>query len=187
MEKMVEVPSRWHYAIGVAVLIVGFVIFTVLLLTQLTGSTPQIQVVVPGVHEIYLAESGKYTVFYEYQSVIDGRIYLTGESLPPILCTLKSKEDSREVVLSRPSGSGTYEIGGRAGVSMLEFEIEEPGTYIFTANYSDDVSEPEVVFAIGQFKLLSTILISLGILFGTLIVGGFIIVRTFLKRQKEGK
>ena len=187
MEKVIEAPSRWHYGIGVAVWIVGFVIFAVFLATLITGILPQIQVVVPGTHEIHLEEPGKYTVFYEYRSVIDSKVYSTGESLSGMWATLKSKEDSREVVLSRPSGSSTYETGGRAGVSVLEFEIDEPGTYIFAANYSDGVSGPDVVLAIGQFKLLGTILGGLGIFFGTLIIGGFIIVRTFLKRRKAGK
>jgi len=151
------------------------------------GLAPQIQVVVPGTHEIYLAKPGKYTVFYEYQSVIDNRIYATGESLSGMLAKLKSKEDSREVILSKPFGMSTYEAGGRAGVSVLEFEIEEPGTYIFAADYHSGVSGPEIVFAIGQFKIWGTILGGLGIFFGSLFIGGGIIVRTFLKRRESSK
>ncbi len=185
--KVDKAPGRGHYGIGCAVWIVGMVLGVVFLLTQITGGLPQTQVVVPGTHEIYLTKPGKYTVFYEYRSVIDNKIYATGESFSGMSTMLKSKESSREVVLSRPSKSGTYEAGGRAGAAVLEFEIEEPGTYIFAAEYPGGVSGPEVVFAIGQFKLLGTILGGLGILFGSFIIGGFIIARAFLKRWKAGK
>ncbi len=195
-------PSRWHenHVIGIPVLIggvavsiVGFVIFGVFLFNRLSDLAPDIQVVVPGTHEIQLEESGKYTVFYEYRSVVDNKVYSTGESLSGMIVTLQSKKDFREVAMSRPSGSTTYEIGGRAGVSVLEFEIDEPGTYLLTADYAAANSGPDVVFAIGKSNILSTVLIALGIFFGTLIVGGgtvivgvVIIVRAFLKRRKAG-
>jgi len=202
MATATNAPSRWHenHVIGIPVLIVGlvvsivgFAIFTVFLITRISDLTPDIQVVVPGTHEIQLEESGKYTVFYEYRSVVDNKVYSTGESLSGMIVTLQSKEDSQEVAMSRPSGSSTYETGGRAGVSVLEFEIEEPGTYILTADYSGGRSGPDIVLAIGKFNILSTILVALGIFFGTLIVGGgtvifgaVITVRAFLKRRKAG-
>ena len=186
MEKTTRPPSGWHYLIGVAVWIVGIALFVVLVITQIAGNLPQVQVVVPGTHEIYLEKPGKYTVFYEYQSVIDNKIYATGESLSGMLVILKSKEDSREIALSRPSTSSSYQAGegGRAGTSVLEFEIEEPGSYILSAQYPGGVSGSDVVFAIGQFNLAGIILGGLGIFFGTLIIGGFIIIRAHLKRRR---
>ena len=165
-------------------LIVGVVLFVVFLFTQIISNLPQIQVIVPGTHGINLEKPGKYTVFYEYQSVIDNKIYATGESLSGMVVTLKSRKYFQDVVLSKPSTSSTYQAGGRAGTSVLEYEIEEPGTYIFTANYPGGNSNPEVLLAIGQFKILGTTLSSLVIFFGSLTIGGFIIVRTYLKRRK---
>ena len=190
IEKVAKVPSRRSYVIGAAVLIVGVVVCVVFLVTQLfnllDSIVPEIQVVVPGTHEIYLAEPGEYTVFYEYRSVVDNKVYSTGE-ISGMSVILKSKDDQQEVALSKPSGSTTYEVGGRAGESVLEFEIDEPGTYVFTADYSGGVGGPDVVLAIGQFELwgtIRTVLVGLGIFFGAFIIGGFIIVRTFLKRRK---
>jgi len=48
---------------------------------------------------------------------------------PSMSVTIRSKKDSQEISLSKPSTSSTYEAGGRAGVSVFKFEIEEPGTY----------------------------------------------------------
>ena len=77
----------------------------------------------------------------------------------------------------------SYAIGGRAGRSVLGFEIEEPGSYVFAADYPQGMEGPDVVLAIGQVSIVGTILVSLGIVFGGLIVGVLIIVRTFLKRR----
>lgn len=42
---------------------------------------PSIQVVVPGSSNITLSQPGKYTIFYEYRSVVGNRIYSTGEEV----------------------------------------------------------------------------------------------------------
>ena len=80
-----------------------------------------------------------------------------------------------------------YKEGGRAGVSVFEFEIEYPGNYLFYTEYDGDVSGPDVVFAIGKLETLGTTPVGLCTFFGALIIGGFIIVRTFLKRRKTRK
>ena len=191
MAEVAQAPSRWHYITGTAVLLAGIVAFVVFLATGVAGiadSLPQIRVVVPGTHQIYLPKPGNYTIFYEYRSVIANTVYSTGEPLSGISAWMKSEEDSQEVALSAPLGSTSYETRGRAGRSVLDFEIEEAGTYVFSAEYSGNTSGPDIVFAIGQFRLLGgiigTVLGSLAILFGTLILSGFIIVRTLVKRRQ---
>ncbi len=72
-------------------------------------------------------------------------------------------------------------------MSVLKFEVAEPGTYILSADYIGGASGPDVVLAIGKFNILGTILIALGIFFGTLIVGGFLIGRAFLKTRKASR
>ena len=41
-------------------------------------------------------------------------------------------------------------------MSIFEFEIDSPGTHLFFAKYADDVSGPDVVFAIGKVRTLGT-------------------------------
>ena len=43
---------------------------------------PSVQVVVPDSSNITLSQPGKYTIFYEYRSVVGNRIYSTGEGIP---------------------------------------------------------------------------------------------------------
>jgi hypothetical protein len=42
---------------------------------------PSVQVVVPDSSNITLSQPGKYTIFYEYRSVVGNRIYSTGEGI----------------------------------------------------------------------------------------------------------
>ena len=187
MEKVIKVPSRSHYVIGIAVLVVGIVLFAILLRTPGKAIPPEIQIVVPGSRDLYFPEAGKYTIFYEYLSIIDNKTYSTGEALSPMLAGLQSRQYYEIFELSKPSRRMRYEVGGRAGVSLFEFEIESPGNYFLFAEYEGDVSGPDVVFAIGKVRTLGVTPAGLGTLFGTVIIGGFIIVRTFSQRRKTRK
>jgi len=187
MEKVIKAPGRSHYAIGIAVLIVGLVIFAILLRTPGEAVPPEIRIVLPGSRDLYLPEAGKYTIFYEYSSIIGDKTYSTGEQLSPMLVGLQSRQYYKIFELSTPSRRMRYEAGGLAGLSLFEFEIESSGNYFLFAEYEGDVSGPDVVFAIGKVRTLGTTPGGLGILFGTVIIGGFIIVRTFISRRKTRK
>jgi len=187
MEKVIKAPGRSHYVIGITVLVVGLVLFAILLRTPGKAVPPEIQIVVPGSRDLYLPEVGKHTIFYEYLSIIDGKTYSTGESLSPMLAGLQSRQYYKIFELSTPSRRMNYEAGGRAGVSLFEFEIEASGNYFLFAEYEGDVSGPDVVFAIGKVRTLGATPAGLGTFLGTLIIGGFIIIRTFLKRRKIRK
>jgi len=100
---------------------------------------------------------------------------------------LQSRQYYKIFELSTPSRRMNYEAGGRAGVSLFEFEIEASGNYFLFAEYEGDVSGPDVVFAIGKVRTLGATPAGLGTFLGTLIIGGFIIIRTFLKRRKIRK
>ncbi len=187
MEKVVKLPGRSHYAIGIAVLILGLVIFAVLLRTPGKAVPPEIRIILPGSRDLYLPEAGKYTIFYEYSSIIGDKTYSTGEQLSPMLVGLQSRQYYKIFELSTPSRRMRYEAGGLAGVSLFEFEIESSGNYFLFAEYEGDVSGPDVVFAIGKVRTLAATPAGVAILFGTFIIGGFVIVRTFLSRRKTIK
>jgi len=187
MKKVIKAPSRSHYVIGIAVLIVGLVLFAILSGTPEKAVPPEIQIIVPGGRELYLPEAGKYTIFYEYLSIIDGKTYSTGETLLPMLAGLESQQYYASFEVTKPSRIRKYKVGGRAGVSVFEFEIESSGNYALFTKYAGDVSGPDVVFAIGKLRTLGTTPAGLGALFGTVIIGGFIIVRTFSRRRKTRK
>jgi len=187
MEKLIKAPGHSHYVIGVIIWMVGIILFAILLRTPRKPTPPEIQIVVPGSSDLYLPEAGKYTIFYEYLSIINNKTYSTGESLSPMLAGLQSRQYYEIFELSTPSRRMEYEVGGRAGVSVFEFEIESAGNYLFYTEYAGDVSGPDVVFAFGKVRTLGVTPAGLGTLFGTVIIGGFIIVRTFIRRRKLRK
>jgi len=187
MEKVIKAPRRSHYVVGITILMVGLILFAILSRTPGKAVPPEIQIIAPGAREFYLPEAGKYTIFYEYLSILKDKTYSTGLPLSSMLAGLQSQQYYADIELSTPSRRRRYEIGGRAGVSVFEFEIESSGNYIFFIKYADDASGPDVVFAIGKLRMLGATPGGLGTFFGILIVGGFIILRTFLRRGKARK
>lgn len=190
-------PSGSYYGLAVLVFIVGLGAAGFLgysFYTTLTGMTDSlVQVVVPGSRALTLSQTGTYTVFYERQSVVGNKVYSTGESLSGLRCSLVSRATGSEIPLSRSAANLNYTVGGRAGTSVLEFTITQPGTYEFSAAYDPGEEGPEVVLAIGT-GVGQAILGSVGKLFGaigSLFVSGIIAlviaVITFVKRQKAKK
>ena len=79
-------------------------------------------------------------------------------------------------------------MGGRVGKAILQFKIEEPGTYRLSGWYDD--GGQDIVLAVGQdftMRLFTSILGGLSILFGSWILAGIIFIITFVKRRKAGK
>ncbi len=186
-------PSALFYGLGALVILAGLVIFVVFLmqsLTSLTGLTDSLtQVVAPGTKEIEFSEPGRYSVFYEHNSVIGGRVYRTGENIHGMQCTLISRETGEEVTLSPPSGKTSYHMGSRQGYSLLRFTIDTPGTYEFSAQYSEGAG-PQVVLALGRafpIKAIMALMSGIGILVGTFLIGALIIVVTLIKRHRARK
>ena len=181
-------PGRWYYGLAIAVFIIGESFLAVFLLNSLSGLTGALtQIVVPVESEIIFQETGKYTIFYEYQSVVDNKLYFTGERFSGLHCTLKSKETGYRIPFSRPLTRSTYSFGSRKGVSVLQFNINQPGTYEFSASYPKGHEGPEVVLAMGRGfmkKLMGAIFGGLALFFGSGAIAGAITVVTLLKRQK---
>lgn len=191
-------PSRWFYLLGIIVIIAAPVIFGIFLFSSIMpimsglSQMPSTQVIVPGSSDINLSESGKYTIFYEYQSVVGNRVFSTGENLPEIRVSLVSKETSLEIPLSRPAMSMTYEVGGRSGVAVIAFAIEKPGIYELSINRTAHQG-PEIVLSIIHESILGNFFgsitgIAIGgvvIFFGSFIAGLVILILTYLKRRRH--
>lgn len=184
-------PSRWYYGVAALVVVVGVAGFAWFLFKNLSGLGESLQqVVVPGRADLELTEPGQYTVFYEYRSVVGNRVYSTERDLRGLRCALAAKESGSRVVLSRASSSSTYTLGGREGVSVFEFRVDQPGTYEFSATYGAGREGPEVVMAIGHDftgRLLRAIFGGLGLFFGSLGLGLAIFLVTLIKRSKARK
>ena len=136
------------------------------------------QIVVPGGADLELKEAGTYTIFHEYTSQIEGRVF-TPMDISGLRVTVRSVADGKEVYLRQPSGRQTYNIGGRSGRSVLAFNIDTPGTYRLAGAYGDGRQQPQAVLAVsGNFVggLLTTIATALGVAFGGIVVVVAIVV-----------
>jgi hypothetical protein len=140
------------------------------------------RMVAPGEVEITL-QSGSYTLFHEYRSVLNGRYY---ESDDVSGLNLHINSSNGEPIALRGRANTNYEIAGRSGVSVADFDIDEPGTYTFVAAYNQRKG-PEAVLAVEQGvigKIFGLVLGSIAIAFAG--VGGGIAVAsiTYVKRRR---
>jgi len=181
-------PGRAYYLLPLIFVLAGAAIFGVVLwqgLFHLTGLL--VQVVAPGEAELSLVHGQTYTVFLEQQSVVNGRIYATGE-VNGLKCTLNTAR-GEIVPLRQPGMTTSYRMAGRSGRSALEFEVPEDGTYKFACRY-ENASGPETVLAVGSgvgARIARTVLTSLAAIFGGVIAGAVAFLGIFFLRRKAGE
>ena len=179
------------YGLAGIIFISGWVFFAVFLFKNLSGLSGKLQqAVVPGTAEIHLSQPGDYTIFYEHESVVRNRVYSTAQQVSGLECTLVSKTTGVVIPLTRSTTNSTYSISGRSGRSLLEFHVDQPGTYLLTAQYAEGQTGPEIVLAIGQgfvTGILTAVFGGLAIVFGGIGLAVAIAVYTAVMRHKAAQ
>lgn len=182
-------PGIWIYGIGVSIFLIGIafsICFLVYNLLNLQKSSTR--VVVPSKTNIVLNKQGKYTIFYEYQSVIDNKIYSTKKSdVYDLTCNLINNSTGEKIPLSECTISSNYNTGSRKGSSLMSFNISKPGTYTLSAFYGNNKNEPRIVLAVTvsyAFSIIVLVLKFLGMLLLTVILSIIILYFTYKKRKK---
>lgn len=181
------VPGRRWYLIAAGVGLVSMVVMGLFLfwrLAQLGDSLAQ--VVVPGKSELALAEPGAYTIFLEERSVVDGRVYVT-KNVAGLNVEVRALPDNEPVPIRQVVANSTYELQGRTGRSVLEFDVAKPGSYQLIAGYDDARKQPRAVLAVGSGftgELLTAIFVSLGIVLAGWLAALVIAVRTYRRRRR---
>jgi len=180
-------PSRWYYVISLLALIGGCSLFTLFLFKSFRVPNALVQIVVPGQWDITLAKPGNYTVFYEYKSIVQNKVYATDESLSGLKCVVTSNTTGKSVALTPAYFFLKYSVeskaGIRTGLSAFNFSIKQPGTYEFSCGYSQGKEGSEIVLAIGQ-NFTGKVFEGLAIFFGSGAIAISIAVVTFLRRRK---
>jgi hypothetical protein len=184
-------PSWWYASIGWVLLFVGGGLFVYFLFDGLSHLTDSLtQVVVPGHAELSLSAPATYTIFLEEQSVVDGRIYSTTQSVNGLSCSVTMLPGNQKIPTRRPGMSTTYNLGSRSGRSVLEFSGKDAGQYELSCNYPEDTKGPQTVLAVGSGvgeKIIQTVLRSLVSMFGGVGLGVLIIVWVSVKRRAARK
>ena len=184
-------PSWWYASIGVVLALAGVGFFTYFLIHGIFHLTDSLtQVVVPGQAELSLNGPATYTIFLEEQSVVDGRIYSTTESVDGLKCTVTAKSDNQQIPLRQPGMSITYNVNGRSGRSVFAFPVKVAERYELFCNYPQDTKGPQTVIAVGSGvgeKLSQTVLWSLISMFGGMGSGALVIALIIMKRRAAEK
>lgn len=146
-----------------------------------------IRVIVPGSAVIELDQPGRYIIFHEYRSVVDGRLY-ESRSVDGLQVTLEAEGSGAPVPLIPPGMSSQYEFGNRAGRSWLAFDIDRPGRFRLKASLANGATEPRQVLAIsrgliaGMFGLILT---TMGIAFIGLGLAALIVIVVLVTQPKK--
>lgn len=181
-------PGRKWYWIAGAVGISTVAAFIFFLLSSLSGFGDDLQQMkAPGKADFNFPEPGNYTVFHEHESVFEGAYFSSPGTVSGLRINVQPSGGGKTIVPRASSVNASYEMNGRSGVSIFEFDIAEPGSYRVDARYDDGGSNPVVILAIGHDfmgGLLTVIFTGLGIMFAGLGGAGAIAVVTYMKRER---
>jgi hypothetical protein len=184
-------PGRWYYALAALIFIVGEACFFIYIFSNL-GSIGEglTQVVVPGNSDLVLYETGKYTIFYEYQGAVNGTVYSADKNISGLRIELENKSTMLRLSLHSPQFSETYSVGGLSGRSIFEFDVVQPGVYELIGWYPNG-NGPEVALAVGKGLLnniMTTVAVGIGLSLGSgvlaIAVAGIVYVRRRDARRK---
>jgi hypothetical protein len=179
-------PGRRWYVIAAIVALAGWVAMAVFLALRLGDSTGRMmRVLAPGQTDLMLKEAGTYTIYHEYESTFEGRVYHV-TSVSGLNITVRARPSGEEVPL-RSTMSTRYRIGSTAGRSLFDFEVRAPGAYQISAAYGGGRKEPQTVLAIDRGfvgSLVLTILGAIAMAFAGTGAAIAIAVMVFVKRRR---
>ena len=172
-QRSIVIPSRWRYLLGALFAAGGIFGFVVLLISNIS---PDLRIVMPGTHLVEM-DKGSYTLFYEYRSEINGQVFSSDVTVPGIRVAVISPDDAG-VELTQPETNKNYEFDGRAGYSVLKFEIEEDAIYTVAGGFPEDTIGSDIVMAIGKTNS-GSLLFAIISLVGGLLVALVLVISGF--------
>jgi len=182
-----QAPGRGWYVVAALLGVAGWAGMALLLVRGLGEVDDQlIRVVVPGQAELRLQEPGTYTIFHEYSSTVDGRVYAV-QAISGLLVELRAP--GGRVIELQGAPSASYSFGSTAGRSLFSFELRDPGSYRLVASYSDRRREPQTVLTVGRGVVGSSaaiILRAMVIGFGGTAAGAAVAAAVYRRRREAG-
>lgn len=185
-------PSMWWYILSAVILTIGALCtltgFMYLFVSTVKNTQ---QIIVPGVHRLMLPASGKYIIFYEYRSVVGGKVFSTNEDLISLLDCFVQTQNGKQIVVSSIPPYEKYNLGERIkAYSAFKFKIDKPGMYILTAEYDNKKESPQIVLGVRrtlhQIIFVPALFLMLFATISILISAG-IFWTTFFKRRRAKK
>jgi len=184
MENKITKPGKWLYGLAGGIALFGVLIMVLSVFYMISNSSNMERIVIPGGKDVKLEKSGKYVIYHEYKSEIDGNYYFS-KNLEGFDCKIFNVETKEEIFVNSNFTSSTYSYGGKEGKAILNFEITDPGIYNISARL---MNNQQTVLSIGQGDMfISMILLSVSIfvLVFCLLAAKAIVIITFVMRRRN--
>lgn len=179
------VPGRIWYVVAVLLALAGLAGAGYLVYANLGELTRGlVQVEVPG-EKVLTLEPGRYTIFHEHQSSVDGRIY-SGTDVTGLVVRVAPVDGGEPLTLEQPGVTSSYSLGGRSGYSVLVFDVTQAGDYRLTAGYPQGEEKSKAVLAVGRGMtggILSIVFGAIGIAFLGFAAAAVVAVMTYRRRR----
>jgi hypothetical protein len=179
--------SRLWFVVAGLIALAGFAGALFYLMPRLgAADSRMVRVVVPGTAMLTLDKAGRYTIYHEKKSTVDGRYYAS-ENVNGLRLRLSDEATGQPVTLTEPAVASTYAIGNKTGSSIFAFEIDRPGRYRLAADLASGRGEPKAVLAVEQGMLgemFSLIFGTMAIAFAGLGIAGAIVLAVLWRRSK---
>ena len=130
MAAPARTPGRGWYVLAGAAALAGFLAAAAVIASLIFHYDDGVQFLAPGSKTLDLAK-GRQVVWNDHVTVFEGRSYDSGKNLPDGAQITVTDSSGAAVALRRTSGS-TFRGGGTERVSVLEFEVTQPGRYEIT-------------------------------------------------------
>ncbi|MCA1321579.1 hypothetical protein LC085_16865 [Bacillus tianshenii] len=178
--KNKKLASKKMYAVAGILLIVAAVICTISVFALISATKADMRLTIPETKEFSFEEAGTYTIFHEYEGAQQD---LTGVGV-----MVQEQSTNQAVELDTYTGAN-YELNGRKGISIFQFDIEEPGTYQISAENEGLDETTGSILTIKQDFVKSILFVVLGIIAGCFFgVGGIVLfILTYIKRSRGDK
>jgi uncharacterized membrane protein len=173
-------PGKRWYVLAGAVALAGFLAAAAVIASLIFQYDEGVQFLAPGSKTLDLAK-GRHVVWNDYVTVFEGRSYDSSKNLPDGT-QVTVTDGSGAVALRRTSGS-TFRGGNTERVSVLEFEVTQPGRHEITVH---GAFSPRV-FSVGPdlvWLLLCSIFGAIGLVLLGCGTGVAIAAWAFIRREQ---
>jgi preprotein translocase subunit SecF len=170
-------PTKIWFLIAFIVLVVGIGLAALVGYSTYSEFNDGTKLTLPETKEVDL-ESGSYTVFYDYEGAYNLEDYQN------VMFRIDNVESNEPVQLDQPTMNSNYSFGGRSGIAVLTFEIENEGTYriqIYENEGQETDRTPDFVILSGFGKNVGSIVVAIFILIGAASLAGLIVLITIIR------
>jgi uncharacterized membrane protein len=130
MAASARIPGPGWYVLAGAAALAGFLAAAAVIVSLIFQYHEGVQFLAPGSKTLELAK-GRQVIWNDHVTVFEGRSYDSSKNLPDGTQIRVTDSDGATVALRRTTGS-TFRGGGTERVSVLEFEVTQPGRHEIT-------------------------------------------------------